>query len=192
MRAGTLAFQPPSVLGHQARRHLARSRRAPRTDTAARPCTLRRLSPPTCSLARRLPPQCSLAQLWLQPRPRLEDQPAAGAATAAAAAAMHHLGLFPASAPRITSATTVSACAAHNNDKTVTRLITTHIARSQMHARAHMHARTPRRIGAHNVCRNSNHAGSTPPYATQASDLPPRHCTPRCSLVPKGLPHLRP
>ena len=51
---------------------------------------------------------------------------------------MRHQGLFPAPAPRITSAPTVSACAAHNSDKTVTRLITTHSAR------AHMHARTPK------------------------------------------------
>ena len=98
------------------------------------------------------------------------------AATAAAAAAMRHLGLFPAPAPRITSAPTVSACSAHNSDKTVRRLITTHSAR------AHMHTRTPRR-GTYRV-RNRNHAGGTPPYATQASGLPTRHAHLAAHWVP--------
>jgi hypothetical protein len=38
------------------------------------------------------------------------------------------------------------------------------------HARAQqMHPHTTRRLGAHTVCRNSSHAGGTPPHATQAS-----------------------
>jgi hypothetical protein len=88
---------------------------------------------------------------------------------------MRHLGLFPAPALRITSAPTVSACSAHNSDKTVRRLITTHSAR------AHMHARTTR--GTYRV-RNSNHAGGTPPYATQASGLPTRHAHLAAHWVP--------
>jgi len=91
----------------------------------------------------RLPPHCSLARRWLQPRPRHEDQPAAGAATAAAAAAMRHLGLFPAPDPRITSAPTVSACAAHNSEDG--HAAYHHTQRTSAHARTH----TP---AAHGMC----------------------------------------
>ena len=57
----------------------------------------------------------------------------------------------------------VSACAAHNSDKTVTRLIT-NTQGTSAEARTH----TPAQRGTYRV-RNSNHAGGTPPYATQAS-----------------------